>query len=60
MYQNFEIIIGGNDWGMALSCETFNQALEVAKALQFYYKHEKTEIEYLEINQKGTILEKII
>jgi hypothetical protein len=58
--KSYEINIGGDDWGMNLLCDTLSQALSVASALEFYYKHEKIDIEYLEIEQQGRILEKII
>jgi hypothetical protein len=58
--KSYEINIGGDDWGMNLLCDTLSQAKEISKALKFYYDHEKVEIEYLVIEQKGEILEIII
>lgn len=58
--KSYEINIGGEEWGMNISCDTLSQAKEIAKALKFYYDHEKTWIAYLEIERNDEILEKIL
>ena len=58
--KSYEINIGGDEWGMNILCDTLSQAKEIARVLKFCYDHEKVLIEYLEIEQRGEILEKII
>jgi hypothetical protein len=58
--KSYEINIGGDEWGMNILCDTLSQAKEISRVLKTCYAHEKVYIEYLEIEQKGTILEKVI
>jgi hypothetical protein len=60
MLKSYEINIGGDEWGMNILCDTLSQAKEIARVLKTCYAHEKVYIEYLEIEQQGEILEKII